>query len=134
MANVLTYAMEARNARADALGALLNSGYLRLYSGAKPAGPDTAITDQTLLAELRFGATAFGAAANGVITANALTGDAAANAGGTAAWFRALKSDGSSPVIDGTVGTADATLVLNTVSVVENVAVDVTAMTYTEPA
>ncbi len=30
---------EARNAACDAMAALLNSGYLRLYDGSQPAAP-----------------------------------------------------------------------------------------------
>jgi hypothetical protein len=122
----------AVSAAADALLAQLNTGYLRIYQGVQPATADTALSGQVLLAELRFGATAFGAAANGVANANALTADAAANATDTATWFRALKSDGTSVVFDGSVGTATADLILNTTAIVTNAQVSVTAFTYTQ--
>jgi hypothetical protein len=123
----------AANASADATTALLNTGYLRIYDGTQAATADTAIGAQTLLAELRFGATAFGAAVAGVATANAITPDSSANATGTASWFRALKSDGSTVVYDGSVGTADANLVLNSTAIQSGAAVSVSAMTYTQP-
>lgn len=123
----------AVNAAADAVCTLLNNGYLRIYTTAQPAGADTAVSDQTLLAELRFGATAFGGAVAGVATANAITKDSSANATGNAAWFRALKSDGTTAVFDGSVGTATSDLVLNSVAIQENAEVSVTAMTYTQP-
>jgi hypothetical protein len=123
----------AVNAAADALCALLNTGYLRVYDGTQPATADTAVTTQVLLAELRFGATAFGAAVAGVATANAITADASANATGTAAWFRALKSDGTSAVLDGSVGTSGADLNLNSVAVQSGAEVSVTAFTHTQP-
>src|SRR4051812_39464332 len=91
----------AANAAADAVCALLNNGYLRLYSGTQAADADTAIGAQVLLAELRFNATAFGSAVAGVATANAITADSSADATGTATWFRALKSDGTTVVFDG---------------------------------
>src|SRR5512140_3029180 len=116
----------------DAMAVLCNSGYLRIYDGAQPATADTAVSTQTLLAELRFGATAFGASVNGVATANAITADSSANATGTAAWFRVLKSDGTTVVWDGSVGTATADLVLNTVAIVLGATVSVTALTLTE--
>src|SRR4051812_5858411 len=116
---------------ADAVCALLNSGYLRIYDGTQAATADTAVGAQVLLAELRWNATAFGGAVNGVATANAITSDSAANATGTASWFRALKSDGSTVVFDGSVGAATADIILNTVSIVINAQVDVTAFTYT---
>jgi hypothetical protein len=121
------------NASADATTTLLNNGYLRIYDGAQPATADTALGAQVLLAELRFNATAFGAAAAGIATANALTADSSANATGTAAWFRALKSDGSSVVFDGSVGTSGADLNLNSVAIQSGAAVSVSAFTYTQP-
>jgi hypothetical protein len=128
-----TFSNEAANAQANALGALLNTGYLRIYDGSQPADPDTAIGAQVLLAELRFNATAFGAAVNGVATANAITADSSANATGTAAWFRALKSDGTSPVLDGTVGTGTHDLVLNSPAIQSGANVSVSSFTVTSP-
>lgn len=133
MANNFKQADAAVNAAADAVCALCNSGYLRIYTAPQPATADTAISDQTLLAELTFGATAFGAASGGVAEANAITADSDANATGTAAWFRALKSDGTTSVFDGSVGTSDADLVLNSVAIQENAEVSITSLTYTQP-
>jgi hypothetical protein len=121
----------AATTEADAVCTLLNTGYLRIYDGTQAATADTAIGAQNLLAELRFNATAAGAAVNGVATFNAITSDASANATGTATWFRALKSDGTTAVFDGSVGTATSDLVLNTVSIVTAAIVAVTAFTYT---
>lgn len=107
----------AVNAQGDAMATLLNNGYLRLYSGTKPATADTALSGNTLLAELRFGATAFGATSAGVMTANAITADSSADNSGTATWFRALKSDGTSAILDGTVGTSGANLNIATTTI-----------------
>jgi len=123
----------AASAAADAVVDLLNNGYLRIYDGTQAATADTAIGSQVLLAELRFNATAYGAASNGVATANAFTGDASANATGTATWFRALASNGTTVYFDGSVGTSDANLVLGSVSITTGQTVDVTALTYTQP-
>ena len=105
------------NAQADALSALLNNGYLRIYSGTQPANANTALSGNTLLAELRFSATAAPAASNGVITFNAITSDSSADNTGTATFFRALKSDGTSVVLDGTVGTSSANMIIATTSI-----------------
>lgn len=120
------------SAAADAVVDLLDTGYLRIYDGSQPTNADTAVGAQVLLAELRFGATAFGSAANGVATANAITQDSAADATGTAAWFRALKSDGTTVIFDGSVGTSGANLNLNTVSIVSGAIVQVSSFTYTQ--
>jgi hypothetical protein len=125
-------AIATRNAELDAFAPLCNNGYIRIYSGAQPATPETAASG-TLLAELRFGATAFGAAAAGVITANAITADSSADNTGTAGYFRVLKSDGTTCVYDGSVGTSGADLNLNTTSIVAAAAVTVTSLTVTLP-
>lgn len=128
----------AVNTKADALGVLLNSGYLRIYDGTQPLTADTAVTTQVLLAELRFAATAFAAASGGIITAAAIVTDAAADATGTASWFRALKSDGTTVVYDGSAGNIDVLnalsydLVMNTTSITVGIGVAVTALTITE--
>lgn len=118
MATNLKMADAGVNAEANALAALLNNGYIRIYDGTQPATADTTISTQVLLAELRFGATAFGAAASGVITSNPITPDSDANATGTATWFRALESDGTTPVLDGDVGTSAANLIIASTSIV----------------
>ncbi len=123
----------AANAAVDAVTVLCNTGYLRIYDGTKAATADTAIGAQVLLAELRFGATAFAAAAAGVATANAITSDTSANNTGTASWFRVLKADGSTVVFDGTCGTSATDLVLNSVSIVTGALVSISAFTYTQP-
>ena len=119
------------NAEADALAALLNNGYLRIYDGAQPANANSGITTQNKLAELRFGATAFGAAAAGVIAANPIASDTDAAATGTASWFRCLKSDGTTVVCDGSVGTSGADLNLNSVGIQQHAQVQVSSLTIT---
>jgi hypothetical protein len=122
------------NTMADANSPLLNNGFLRIYDGTQPATGDTAITTQVLLAELRWNAaTAFAAASAGVAVANAITGDASANNSGTASWFRALKSDGTTAVFDGSVGTSNADLIMSSVTITAGQVVNVTAFQYILP-
>lgn len=120
------------SAAADAVCDQMDSGYLRIYDGSQPTDADTAIGAQVLLAELRFNAAAFAAASNGVATAGAITSDASADATGTATWFRALKSDGTTKMFDGSVGTSGCDLNLNTTSIVAGATVSVTSFTYTQ--
>jgi len=120
----------AANTQANALAALVNSGYLRIYDGAQPADANTAISGQTKLAELRFDAVAFGSAVSGVITANAIVPDSDAPATGTASWFRVLKSDGVTALWDGTVGTANCNLNLSAVNIQQHAVVSVTSFTH----
>jgi hypothetical protein len=81
----------------------LADGYLRLYSGTAPASADTPITSQTLLAEPRFASPSAPSPVAGLITFNPLT-QATAAAQGNATFFRAVKSDGVTVVLQGTVG------------------------------
>lgn len=117
------------NGEADSVGNALDDGYIRLYTSPQPANADTAITTQTLLAELRFANDAFGAAVAGLITANPITPDASANATGTAAWARILASDGSTTYFDGSVGASNANVVINSTSIVAGAAVSCTSLT-----
>ena len=119
------------NLEADAIGNTMNTGYLRIYDGSQPATADTAIGAQVLLAELRFGADAFPAASAGVLTANAITDDSSANATGTASWARILQSDGTTTMWDGSVGTASANVILNTVSISSGAVVSCSSLTFT---
>jgi hypothetical protein len=122
----------AVNAENDALGALADTGYLRIYTASRPATADAAATG-TLLAELRFGADAFATSVSGVITANAITPDSSADNGGTAAWFRVLQSNGTTALWDGEVGTSASDLILNSVTIGAGATVSVTALTHTIP-
>ena len=120
------------NAQAGAMATLLNNGYLRIYDGTQPATADTAVGAQVLLAELRFNATAAPAASGGLLTFNAFTADSSANASGTASWFRALKSDGTTVVFDGNVGITGSTscMEMATTTIAAGVQVSVTSFTH----
>lgn len=127
-----------RNATAqghtDALDGGSGPGKIRVYSGTKPAGPDTAIGAQVLLAEFTCADPAFTAGATGVRILDAtpvLT--ATGLAAGTAAWYRALDSNNVAH-FDGTVGTSGAELTLNTTTVSVGLALELTAGTLTQPA
>lgn len=110
------YSTAVRNAMLDALTTYAGaSALLRLYDGTRPATGGTATT---LLAELVCNATFAPAASGGTLTLNAIANDASANATGTATWFRLVKADGTTHIMDGSVGTSGADLNMNTVSIV----------------
>lgn len=133
MATNAKIATATRNAMLDAItSAVSTSGLLDIYSGTQPAGPGTAVTTQTKLAQLACSSTFAAAASNGLLTANTITQDSAANASGVATWFR-LTTSGGTAVLDGSVGTASADLILNTTSIVSGGPVSVTALTITAP-
>jgi hypothetical protein len=90
----------------DTLLANANSGYVDVYSGAKPTDSKTAISGQTLLGTLRMSATAFANASTttGTATANAITSDSSADNSGTPTFVRIRKSDASTVFADFTAG------------------------------
>lgn len=130
MSNIANLSDTAANAEANALASLLNGGFIEFYTGTQPANANTALSGNTLLATLTFGNPAFGAAAAGVITANAIASGTAA-ATGTATFARLYKSDGTTVVMDVTVGTSGAGINLNTTSIVTGGLVSVTSFTHT---
>ncbi len=135
MPNNLLISVAARNAAMDAVTALINvggAGTIEIYDGIQPAGPGTALGTQVKLVTLTFSVTSFGATANGVATANAITsGTAIAN--GTASWAR-IKSGGATSVIDASVGTSAADIVLGTTSITTGLVVPISSFTLTHPA
>lgn len=133
MAANLQIANVAVSTMADALAVLANSGYLRIYNGTQPATANTALSGNTLLAELRMNATAFAAASNGVLTANAITQDSSADNSGTATFYRLFKSDGTTVLWDDNVGTSSAGLVMATTIITAGQIVGVDSLIYTVP-
>jgi hypothetical protein len=105
------------------------SALLRLYDGARPATGGAATT---LLAELTCNATFAPASSGGVLTLNAIAQDASANATGTATWFRIVKSDGTTFVMDGSVGVSGSDLNVTTTSIVATQPVSVSSFVITE--
>jgi hypothetical protein len=140
MANDPQFADATVIAGLAAQGALMNTGFLEIYSGTQPTDANTAIGAQVLLATLAFSATAWGTpVASGspgsrtvTMTANTITG-ANAGATGTAAWARMYASNGTTVVADCSVGTASTDIVLNTVALVSGIPVSVTSLTITRP-
>lgn len=135
MANAPSITTAARNAAADAVVDLVDvggAGSLRIYDGTAPADANAALSSNTLLANLAMSATAFGSAAAGVATAAAITQDSSADATGTATFFRILAGNGTTVVMQGSVGTASADLILNSVAISSGAAVSVSSLTYTQ--
>lgn len=125
----LSYDVSIRNAQLDAITTRAGaSALLRFYDGTRPATGGTATT---LLAELTCNATFAPAASGGVLTLNAITADSSANATGTATWFRIVKSDGTTFVMDGNVGTSGSDLNMNSVSFTAGGSVATTSFTIT---
>lgn len=102
----LKLATALRNARLDAITTYAQgNALLRIYSGSQPSGGGSATT---LLAQLTCNATFAPSASNGVLTLNPISSATSAAANGTATWFRIVRSDGNTWVLDGDVSTISA--------------------------
>ena len=125
----LAYVTTLRNSRLDQItSAIGNAGLLRIYDGTRPATGGTATT---LLAELTGGTPWASTASSGQVTANSITADASANAGGVATWHRWTTSGGTA-VVDGNVGTSGSDLNLTTTTIVLAQPVSVSSYVITE--
>jgi hypothetical protein len=128
MASNLKYSNGTRDAQQTGLITYAGSGsIIRLYDGTQPANANTAISTQVLLVSLTISG-AFGTDSNGTITLGTVTNGTAV-ASSTATFFRIFKSDGTTVVMDGSVGTSGADLNLNTTTISSGQVVSITAGT-----
>lgn len=116
--------IEAVNSQAEALAALANNGYIRIYDGTQPATADTAVSSQVLLAELRLADPAFSDPIAGVMNTTTITPDNDAKATGIASWCRFLAED-ETPLFDGSVGLLNSLLIINSVSIQQHAVVSI---------
>lgn len=128
MPSNLKYSNGTRDAQQQGLITYAGSGCsIKLYQGTQPANANTAISTQTLLVSLTISGT-FGTDSNGTLTLGSVT-NGTAGASGTADFFRIFKSDGTTVVMDGSVGTSGADLNLNTTTISSGQTVSITAGT-----
>lgn len=123
----------ARNRQADSVGDDLNSGTLKLYTGAQPASADDAASG-TLLVTINLPADAMAAAASGV-AAKSGTWSGVAVASGDAEWFRTANS-AASRNYDGSVTATGGggEIELDDISIVSGQTVLINTFTITQPA
>ena len=93
------------NAMLDTFIASANSGLLRLYTGTRPAGPDTALSGNTLLGTLTMNSTSF-VRSDRTLTANSITADSSADNNGDVTFARLFASDGTTALCDFGVSTS----------------------------
>jgi hypothetical protein len=116
MPSNLKYSNGTRHAQNEGLITYAGSGaIINIYQGTAPANANTAITTQTLLVSCVL-AGAFGTDTDGTLTLGTVNNGTAV-ATGTAGFFRIFKSDGTTVVMDGSVGTSGADLNLDTTTI-----------------
>jgi hypothetical protein len=131
MNNILNFAQARATSRAELTNGWLTGGTLKIYSGTRPATPDTAISGQVLLATFTFPDPA-GTVENGVWTKGAIE-QAMVAVSGTAAWARIFDSTGT-VIADCDVGAtgSGAVIEVSNISLVEGGYVIIVSFTLTE--
>lgn len=135
---VFRLATTARNGAVNGVVDLLDvgttnaAGKIEIRDGAMPADPQTAATG-TVLATVVLANPAAGAAASGAATiTNPASVTAAAT--GTASWARFYDRDNAAVMdCDVTATGGGGSITLSTTSITSGVAVDLDAITYTQP-
>lgn len=105
-----SYRTSLRSTRmSDVVTDVGTSAKIRVYNGTRPTNVGTALSGNTLLAELTGNVSQFGTVTNGVLTVSAITDDASADASGTPTFARIFKSDGTTAIFDcsAAVGSGD---------------------------
>ncbi len=135
--------LAAARAGLDAIVALLSTGgvagTIQIFSGSIPATADTADSG-TKLSTLTFSTTAFPASvsdgtAGAKVTANAITSDTNATGSNsvTAGYYRAKDHSGN-VVVQGTVGTSSADMIISSVSIAPGSVVACSSLIYRLPS
>lgn len=123
---MLGLALPLRNTRLDDVTARAgNAALLRVYTAPRPATGGAATT---LLVEWTLG-TPFAAAAVAAVLSPTLPADTTGVTNGTASWWRIVKSDGTTHVMDGDVGVE---MTMNTTSVATGAACKVLSFSISE--
>lgn len=140
MANNLILANGTAQNQLSALKTYIDGGtaaIIEIYDGTQPTDADTAVGAQTKLATLTMDATAFGSVSDAtpgaIMTAASITPDSSADDTGTASWFRMLTQAGGTTILDGSVGTSSADLVMNTTAITSGSQVEISSLTITQP-
>jgi hypothetical protein len=101
---------------------------LIIYSGTPPANASAALSGNTAISTVT--SLVWGAASAGVATLTSSTADSAA-VGGTASFYRRVKSDGTSVIEQGLCGTSGSDMNLSALVVASGANVNVTSGSYT---
>lgn len=120
----------AVNAQANALAEILKSGFIDIYDGDQPGSPEQGVGNRTLCVSLELGSPAFLPADRGVISANPIKAADVITDVNAATWARLYKSDHKTAVLDVSVGTKDANIILPTTHLVRGVKVSVSSFTH----
>jgi hypothetical protein len=123
----------ARTAWVQTLANLIDAGStggkIKFYTATRPA-TGAAVTSQTLLGTVRCATACMASVTNGVGTFDTFVEDSNAAAGGDATWARVTDSDDNF-VCDVSVGTSDADIILNSITISAGGIIRITSGTLT---
>lgn len=128
MASNLKYSNGTRDAQQNGLITYAGTGaIISIYTGTQPANANTALSGNTKLVDLII-AGSFGTDSNGTLTFSTVSSGIAL-ATGTATFFRITQSNGTTVVMDGSVGTSGADMNITTTSISTGQTVSITSGT-----
>lgn len=131
MTDVSNLSILSANVEADAFGSLMDSGFIDICDGKQPPNADTRMTTQKVGVSLRFSNPAFAAARDGTIRANSIMADTVGVSLSEATWARIYRQDHKTVVMDVSVGTKDAVIVLPSVNLPKGVVVTCSSFSHT---
>lgn len=120
---IVTLSTAGKTAVLTAINDLLNAGSgaatIKLYTGTKPAGPNIAVTTQTLLGTLTCSDPAGSIDGSQQLVFGSITQDSSADNNGTATWARLADSNGTAVIdVDVTTTGSGGFLQMNTTNIV----------------
>lgn len=133
---MIATAVDVRDEQLEVIRKRATNGYLRIYGGQQPAGPESRKKIPEPLATLRFGSPAFRAPDHGAMVSEPLTPDREARATGRATWYRVFQEDGETPIWDGDVSKkgGGGSLELDAVEIQLGAEVSIRSINYSLPA
>lgn len=127
MAKNTKLATDIIDGQANLLATALKDGYIDIYDGVQPDSPETEVGSRKLCVSLKFGSPAFMPAENGIISANPIQQSRIIADVNPATWARCYRADHKTPVMDVSVGTKDANVIVPTTHMVSGVTMGISS-------
>ncbi len=116
--------------QANALAELLNNGFIDIFEGPQPDGPDEDVEQRRLCVSLKFGSPAFMPAVMGIISANPIGSSKSVADVNPATWARLFKADHKTAVMDMSVGEKSANIIVPNTHIVRGITIGVSSVTH----
>lgn len=127
MAKNTKLATDIIDGQANLIAAALKDGFIDVYDGAQPESPEVEVGSRKLCVTLRFGSPAFMPSEKGVISAYPIQQGRILETINPATWARCYRSDHKTPVMDVSVGTKDANIIVPTTHMVTGVTMGISS-------